>query len=421
MNTRQWIIIGSVLGVVLILGGLLLLFDYQNQVVEEKAKLPPIGENEADPAVWGLHYPRHYDSYLRNYETSTVTTYGGSVRTSKLEKSPYLLKLYAGYGFAEEYNMPRGHVYSLQDIIEVNPARKTAGSVCITCKTAEAPALMEKYGDDYYLMTFDEIITEVSHPIACLDCHDPKTMELRISRPALVEAFERQGRDITEASRQEMRTLVCAQCHVEYYFYPETKKLTFPWDLGTDPEDVERYFDEMGFVDWVHPESGTPMIKAQHPDYEFFLGSTHESAGLSCADCHMPYVTEGNVKVTSHWWTSPLKHMEQSCMVCHRESAEWLESRVLYTQDRTYELIVLGGETISRAIDAIQEAANTPGHDVEKLEEARALHRSAQWYWDWMSSENSMGFHNPQKALSVLAKSIALGNEALLMAREATR
>ena len=43
-------------------------------------------------------------------------------------------------------------------------------------------------------------------------------MDLHISRPSLTEAFSRQGRDITHATPQEMRSLVCAQCHSEYYF-----------------------------------------------------------------------------------------------------------------------------------------------------------------------------------------------------------
>ena len=57
-------------------------------------------------------------------------------------------------------------------------------------------------------------------------------MRLRISRPALREAFQRQGKDIEQVSHQEMRSLVCAQCHVEYYFKGKGNYLTFPWDKG---------------------------------------------------------------------------------------------------------------------------------------------------------------------------------------------
>ena len=62
---------------------------------------------------------------------------------------------------------------------------------------------------------------DIVNPIGCGDCHDNETMALKISRPAFVEAFERQGKDMKDFSRQEMRSLVCAQCHVEYYFNKE--------------------------------------------------------------------------------------------------------------------------------------------------------------------------------------------------------
>ena len=141
---------------------------------------------------------------------------------------------------------------------------------------------------------------EIVNPIGCSDCHDPETMNLHISRPALIEAFQRQGKDITKATPQEMRSLVCAQCHVEYYFKGDGKYLTFPWDKGFTVEDMEAYYDEAGFYDYIHKLSRTPILKAQHPDYEICQMGIHGQRGVSCADCHMPYKSEGGVKFSDH-------------------------------------------------------------------------------------------------------------------------
>jgi len=426
MRDKKTLLIVTAVVIVFLIAVGSVVFYYQNKEVAEESILPVIGADEADPAVWGQYYPRHYDSYQKNLIVDTVEEYskygkygGAFEKESHLDRYPYMKKLFAGYGFSVEYNEDRGHLYTLEDVRNITQVRQKAGAVCNTCKSAQIRSLIDKYGEDYYLMGFEEINDQLTHPIACLDCHDPKTMELRISRPALLEALKSIGKDPDKATRQEMRSLVCAQCHVEYYMQPETKKLTFPWAKGLKPDEMLEYYDNLDFSDWLHPDSGTSLIKAQHPDYELFVDSTHYAAGVSCADCHMPYVKEGNVKITSHWWTSPLKHMQQSCLVCHRESAEKLRERVFYTQDRTYEMKNLAGKTIEKAIQEIAKSAKTPGVNEKILDQARTLHRQAQWYWDWMAAENSMGFHNPQEGLYLLGKAVDCAHKAIEKAQEA--
>ncbi len=376
----------------------------------EKPELPALPEDETDPAVWGKYYPRHYDSYKRGYQVFE-TKYGGSDKFSKLEKEPYLRRVFAGFGFSEDYNEDRGHPYSLEDVTGIHQKRKPA-AVCLTCKTAQYPSLLKKYGPTLYAKPFDEIRAQVAHPIGCADCHDPKTMALRITRPPLIEAFERQGKDITRATRQEMRSLVCAQCHVEYYFKPGTRELVFPWDRGMKVDNIEQYYDQIKFKDFTHPDAGTGIVKIQHPEYEFFQGSTHQAAGVSCADCHMPFVKEGNVKITSHWWTSPLLNINESCSVCHRQEPDYLKNRVLYTQDKVYGLMSTTGDALVGAIDAIKAAAALPNVNQATLAEARELHRKAHIRFDWINAENSMGFHNPQEALETLARALDLARQA---------
>jgi formate-dependent nitrite reductase cytochrome c552 subunit len=46
------------------------------------------------------------------------------------------------------------------------------------------------------------------------------------------------------SSRQQMRSYVCGQCHVTYYFQPPNKRLTFPWNKGLKVEDIIAVEDE---------------------------------------------------------------------------------------------------------------------------------------------------------------------------------
>lgn len=390
----------------------------------KEPELPPpraeISVEETDNEVFGRYYPREYESYKKNYDMSKgPSVYGGSQERSNLEAYPYMKTLWKGYGFAEEYNEDRGHVYAIEDVKKTK--RNPPKAVCWTCKSTEVPKAIRDMGDAYYSTPFKEAASRFKTPVGCSDCHDPKTMQLRITRPAFIEAMEREGKDVTKANRQEMRTYVCAQCHVEYYFEKDTYKLHFPWEKGKDPEQVYNYYQEIKHTDFTHPDSGTEVLKGQHPDYEMFLDGPHQSRGVACADCHMPYIVQGNTKISSHWWTSPLKHMESSCGVCHRGSMEELRQRVLYTQDRTKDLLDRAGKANVEAINAIAEAAKNPRVNKNKLAEARALHRESQWYWDWVSAENSMGFHNPQKAMNTLGKSLDLASRARDLARQAVQ
>ncbi|NLB87747.1 MAG: ammonia-forming cytochrome c nitrite reductase subunit c552 [Syntrophomonadaceae bacterium] len=397
-----------VLIVFLVIG--LILFNRHNDI----STVQPVGEiaeNETNSAAWAQFYPVHWDSYQSNFENTE--------KPSHFEGKPYLHAMYAGIGFAAEYNEPRGHVYTIEDILEIDPARKKAGASCFTCKSTQVPEMIEKYGDDYYLMSFDEIKDEITEPIGCLDCHDPKTMELRLTRPALIEALERQGKDLDKITHQEMRSLVCAQCHVTYYFEPEKKKITFPWDKGVKADQILAYYDELNYSEWQHPDTGAGLVKPRHAEYETFLGSTHESAGLSCADCHMPYIVVGNKKISSHKWQSPLNNIEQSCTTCHRNDTEWLLSRVNTIQTQTKQSQDLAGEALLEAINELKITQNSPNVDQAKLEEAQYLHRKAQWVLDYVVVTNGYGFHNPTETLNNLNIAIDTAHKAAKLAREA--
>lgn len=400
-----------------------LLINIQNRQEEARvlpAQIVPIGENELDPAVWGQNYPAQYSSFRQTETDYGSTAYGGSTVYSKLEKYPAMVRLWSGYAFGKGHDEERGHYYALIDQKQtVRVTEFNQPGACANCHAAEAPQLIEEMGwEEFNHTPYNELAEQLHMGSTCADCHDPKTMELRITRPAFVNAMEKRGIDISQASRQEMRTYVCAQCHVEYYFAGENKVLTFPWEKGLRIDDIEAYYTEVGHVDWTHAETNAPMLKAQHPEFELYSTGIHARSGVACADCHMPYVREGSIKVSDHWLRSPLVNLNQACQTCHRVSEEDLAERVLTIQNTTAELLRLSEKAILSAMDAIV-AAQEAGIGDDALDEARQLHRAAQLRWDFISSENSTGFHSPQEAARVLAMSIDLARQAELSATRA--
>lgn len=253
---------------------------------------------------WGENYPREYTTWKMTQNMDFKSKHLGNIRQDVLEARPEMVIMWAGYAFSKDYEAPRGHMHAVEDVrntLRTGTPENGQGDVqpgtCWTCKSPDVPRIMHEKGiKEFYKAHWSDWGTEIVNPIGCADCHDPKTMNLTITRPALIEAFQRQGKDITQATPQEMRSLVCAQCHVEYYFTKDGKYLTFPWDKGTTVEDIEKYYDETEFSDFTNALSKAPIIKAQHPDYELFQMGPHAQRGLSCADCHMPYMAEGGTK-----------------------------------------------------------------------------------------------------------------------------
>lgn len=162
------------------------------------------------------------------------------------------------------------------------------------------------------------------------------------------------GRDIDEATHQEMRSLVCSQCHAEYYFKTDESAglknyLVFPWAKGTTADEMLAYYDAIDFADYVHPISGTRIVKAQHPDYELYRTGVHSFRDVACADCHMPYRTEGGVKFTDHHVQSPLLNIANSCAVCHRWSEDDVRTRVEGMQTKVSDAMLQAEEALVHA------------------------------------------------------------------------
>ncbi|MBM4159823.1 MAG: ammonia-forming cytochrome c nitrite reductase [Ignavibacteria bacterium] len=412
-----WVLFFSTVALVFLIG----LFGASIMERRQEARLAfqlvkPIGEWEPRNEVWGENFPREFETYRSTLDTSFRSKYAGSSWRDYLQEDPYLVVLWAGYAFSRDYAQARGHYHAVEDIRKTLRTGVPQPATCWTCKSTDVPRVMSTMGPaDFYRSSWDSLGPEIVNNIGCQDCHDPFSMNLRITRPALAEAFQRQGRDIKQASHQEMRSLVCAQCHVEYYFKGKLDTyLTFPWDNGFTADSMEAYYDEIEHVDWVHALSRTPMLKAQHPDYELYKTGIHADRGVACADCHMPYRSEGGVKFTNHKIQSPLNDVASACQVCHRESETVLIKNVTDRQDKILELRMQAERALVHAhIEA--RAAWEKGATEQEMKLVLQRIRHAQWRWDWVAASNGLGFHSPVEAARILGSAIQKAEEARIM------
>ncbi len=407
-----------------------------------------LDDDTEDPAVWGKNFPFQYDTYKRTVDM-VRTKFGGSealprtpterdprslVTTSKIEEDPRLKKMWLGYAFSVDFREERGHAYMLDDqtFTERQVAAKQPGT-CMNCH-ASTYVTMKKLGNGDLVKGFEAINQmpyfdarkHVKHPVACIDCHDSKTMALRVTRPAFMEGIRAykasQGvadYDVNSmATRQEMRTYVCGQCHVEYYFKGAEKRLTYPWHKGLKADEILAYYDETGFKDWTHAETGSPNLKAQHPEFEMYNQGIHARSGVACADCHMPYTKVGAMKVSDHHVRSPLLNINKACQTCHRWSEEELKARAETIQTRHMEMRNLAMDALMSLIDDVK-AAKDAGKSDEELAVARSFQRRATFLLDFAEAENSTGFHAPQEGARILAQSIDASRKGQLAVRGA--
>lgn len=377
---------------------------------------------EARSDKWAEHYPHQYDTWKQTSESSEIE--------DMLKKYPQLAILWAGYGFAKDYNAPRGHIFALQSnrrtLRTGAPTDDKTGPMpmaCWTCKSSDVPRLMEEEGElEYFTGKWARAGSEIVNPIGCADCHNSQTGQLELSRPYLVRGLEAYGKSMDEVTFQDMRSLACAQCHSEYYFKktPYTDKngvektaavVTFPWAKGLTAENMEEYYNEYGFKDWTNKVSKAPMLKAQHPGYEIFTTGVHFKRGLSCADCHMPYTQKGAIKFSSHKIQNPLNDVANSCLTCHRQSEEEFKSIVKEKLERKNQLNVIAMNTIASAHLEAKKAWEVGATEAEMASVMETI-RSAQWLWDYSIASHGSFFHAPGETLRLLGVADNKGNQA---------
>jgi nitrite reductase (cytochrome c-552) len=513
--TRIWQLLVAVFAVavvatLLVTFVLVTMFERKQEARAPFVRAVEVTEISTDPEPWGANWPHQYDGWRL---TAGDRFYGGSsaLPTSKLEKYPWLQRLYANYAFSIDYREARGHAYMLYDQgVTERVTQKPQAGACLHCH-ASLTVLYRKVGleamgqptDDAALAAgfnmpavirgFEELSTRpyfevmqmlptvpdgtpeadqgafplppvggftgeiagepldqaqvahgAAHPVSCIDCHDPETLQLRVTRPGFmlgiavlaegdaavphlpsIERWRQGERERPydpnlDASRQEMRTFACAQCHVEYYCGSK-QTLTLPWAHGLKAEDEERFWEEevfpdgTPFYDYLHGETGAPVFKVQHPEFELWSQGIHAASGVSCADCHMPYERRGAMKVSNHTVASPLGRVNSACQQCHNQDTKELEARIATLQEKTLAAMDRAARAMTDMLDAILQA-KAAGVAEDHLQEVYLLQRKAMWRLDYISSENSRGFHADQEAMRLLAESIDYSRQAQAMA-----
>lgn len=448
--------VGSALATALLVN----IFERKSEGRNRYVQLVEVNEDDTDPAKWAVNWPRQYDSYQKT-AVATRTRFGGhggseALPEQKIERDPWLQRMFLGYAFAIDYRDRRGHAYMLEDQQNTERLSKPQTGSCLHCHASIMP-LYRKLGDGDATKGFEKSFTYSyqdlnkqlhdighGHPVSCVDCHEPGTMALRVTRPGFIKGIQALAASDAEvphlpsinawrdsgrkgaydpnkdASRTEMRSYVCGQCHVEYYC-ANKMPLTFPWGKGLKAEDVEAFWDGTTFddgarfFDYQHAETGAEVLKAQHPEFELWSQGIHARSGVACADCHMPYMRDGASKVSDHWVRSPLLNVNRACQTCHHFPEKEILARVDNIQSKNQALLQRAGAALMDQLDAIV-AARKAGASEEQLKPSLELQRQAQWRLDFIAAENSMGFHAPQEAARVLAEAADLARQGQVAA-----
>lgn len=462
------------------------IFERKHEARAPFTKVVEVTEVSTDSEPWGLNFPQQYEDYLKTVN-DPWTDFGGNhaLPPSKLEENPWLKRLFAGYAFSIDYREARGHAHMLsdQEVTKRVTDVQQAGA-CLHCHASVIPTYrrigLEEMGEEatpavlaqefnmeavmagfkaVSQKKYEEVHAEIektadgfdvstgdphmggAHPVSCIDCHDPDTMKIRVTRPGFILGIDKLAKSddpvphlpsIVEwradgakgdydpnamATRQEMRSFVCGQCHVEYYC-ANKMTLTFPWSNGLKMEELEAEWDATEFpdggefYDYVHKETGTKVYKAQHPEFELWSQGIHARSGVSCSDCHMPYEKKGATKVSSHWVRSPMENINKACQTCHNIPEQEIKDRVVMIQDRTRALIDRAADAMTDMLDAIIEVQEA-GATEQQLEPIRKLQRKAMWRLDYIASENSKGFHARQEAARILGESVDYSRQAI--------
>jgi nitrite reductase (cytochrome c-552) len=449
-SAAKWFVGGVVaagLVAVLALAVLVNIFERKQEARTAFMRVTAVTDTTDDPATWGANFPLQYDLYQRTTD-QVRTRFGGSeamprtpteadprsvVAQSKLEEDPRLKRMWAGYAFSRDFREERGHAYMLDDQTFTERQQVQQPGTCLNCH-ASMYVVYNRLGDGNPVIGFERINqmpyaearTHANRAIGCIDCHDPESMRLRVSRPAFIEGMRAykasQGipdYDVnTMATRQEMRAFVCGQCHVEYYFRGTEKRLVYPWSNGLKIEQIYAYYQTAGFKDWTHQATGANVLKAQHPEFEMWNQGVHARAGVACADCHMPYLRVGAQKISDHHVRSPLLNVSNACRTCHPVDEEELKARAERIQENTY---ALRNQAMDALMDLIGDVEAAMGRGVPEadLAAAREMQRRAQFYIDFVEAENSTGFHAPQEAARILGQALDFARQGQIAVRDA--
>ena len=177
-------------------------FERKSEAKQTYVQLVEVTEDTTDPAEWGKNWPKQYDSYKRT-AISTKTRFGGhggseALPAEKIERDPWLKRMFLGYAFSIDYRDRRGHAYMLEDQENTQRLTKPQSGSCLHCHGSVMP-LYRKLGNgdamagfmETYKWSYQDLNAELhnmgnGHPVSCVDCHEPTSMALRVTRPGFI-------------------------------------------------------------------------------------------------------------------------------------------------------------------------------------------------------------------------------------------
>ena len=371
-------------------------------------EVPEVKAKRANGVVtaeeWAAYYPEIAASLKMDEENTDRVKY--------TETDPDITILYDGMGFSFDYTSAIGHAYTLQDIAETTRPHKLAN--CLTCKTPDFTALVNQMGVSAYGIDFNEAYAMASESVTCYECHANTPGTLVLTHDYTRNAIG----DEVAAGTIAAANAVCAQCHTEYVFAAPNKQTTVPWyDVASmSPDAILALENKVGYTDYTNENTGTKMIKVQHPEMETFLGEGSIHAGMfTCADCHMGVAyTEDGTAYVNHHLTSPLDNpqlLQDSCAQCHADLPAQVAAIQAHVTAREKDVSAKLVQLNAGLAELVAGGTKTE----EELEAIRAVNRDAQFYWDFVYVENSEGAHNSKLSDYCLDKAEELCDKALQM------
>jgi len=374
---------------------------------------PAAAKIEAKNETFSTHHPDQYQSWRATSEQSE--------RVDALGEDPRLVILWAGYPFSRDYNKPRGHAYAVTDVRETlrTGAPKNAEDgplpmACWSCKRPDVARLIQQEGEaGYFHGKWARGGPEIVNDLGCADCHNTASAafaqgqpDLTLSRPYAARAMQTIGKPFAQAGRFDQQSMVCAQCHVEYYFDGKEKAVKFPWDEGIKAEDMEKYYDALTFSDWTNSLSKAPMLKAQHPEFETWSAGIHGKNNVTCIDCHMPKLQNADGKLyTTHKIGNPFDNFPQTCANCHTQDKATLQGIVAERKNAIQTLkLKVEDQLVHAHFEA--KAALDAGASESEMKPIQTDIRHAQWRWDMAIASHGIHMHAPDEGLRMLGSAM---------------
>ena len=387
----------------------------QRKVEAVQIQTPKVSMKENESNNWKFKeaYPHEFHSWLKTKDNKPA-------KTDVLADNPAVMVIFGDSGMSKSREGTTGHYYGLIGLYEpLRSGLKGASTpTCVACHSSDVPRLIEQYGEDgFFAATKFNMLEETTNPIGCANCHDTKTMGLKVTLPHAIDGIKEMGKDPNNLSQGELRNFVCVQCHSEYYSKKvlvddkNVSKLVTPLKFFENIEKLEEFYDKKAQKDYTHNLSKTPMLRAQHSEAGMAMNGIHYQRGVSCADCHMPYIKEGGVKYTSHDSKSPVSRIDKTCQNCHRESEQTLMNDIT-NRKSIYQANVASLEKTLADTHLLVKKALDAGAKVEELTSIHEHLRTSQWRWDYVASARGSFFHAPIESMRLVATGLDHAHKA---------